>query len=143
MKIGAINFDDEYDLIQGIRLKFQSEVLEIRVDANGVFSPKEAIEKLKKLSDLDLHSIEQPILPSQIDDMAKLCQISPLPIALDEELIGKYPLENKRRLLQIIKFTVSKILTRDTPKTLIYIEFHNTNFIKVTNFSAAPIRRKH
>jgi len=103
LKIGAINFDDEYTLIQGIRLKFQSEVLEIRVDANGAFYPKEAIEKLKRLSDLDLHSIEQPILPSQIDDMAKLCKISPLPIALDEELIGKYPLENKRRLLQIIK----------------------------------------
>jgi o-succinylbenzoate synthase len=84
-------------------LKFQPEILEIRVDANGAFAPKEAYEKLKRLSDLDLHSIEQPILPSQIDDMAKLCQISPIPIALDEELIGKYPFENKRKLLQLIK----------------------------------------
>jgi O-succinylbenzoate synthase len=103
LKIGAFNFDEEYALIQRIRQKFPSEVLEIRVDANGSFSPKEALEKLKRLSDLDLHSIEQPILPSQLDEMASLCLKSPLSIALDEELIGKYPIENKHKLLKIIK----------------------------------------
>jgi O-succinylbenzoate synthase len=103
LKIGAINFNDEFDIIQRIRQKFSSEVLEIRVDANGSFSSKEALEKLKRLSDLDLHSIEQPILPSQLDEMASLCLKSPLSIALDEELIGKYPLENKKKLLNIIK----------------------------------------
>jgi O-succinylbenzoate synthase len=103
LKIGALNFEEEFAIIKQMRKKFSSEVLEIRVDANGSFSPKEALEKLKRLSDLELHSIEQPILPSQLDEMAALCLKSPLSVALDEELIGKYPIENKRRLLKIIK----------------------------------------
>jgi o-succinylbenzoate synthase len=102
LKIGSISFDEEYAIIKRLRQRFSSVELEIRVDANGAFSPEEALEKLKKLSDLDLHSIEQPILPSQLEEMASLCMNSPLPIALDEELIGKYPAENRRRLLKII-----------------------------------------
>jgi o-succinylbenzoate synthase len=103
LKIGALKFDEEYAIIRSIRQKFTSKVLEIKVDANGAFSTKEALEKLKRLAELDLHSIEQPILPSQIDEMAALCFSSPLPVALDEELIGKYPLENKRMLLKMIQ----------------------------------------
>jgi O-succinylbenzoate synthase len=103
LKIGAIRFEDEVAMIQRIRKNFSSQILEIRVDANGAFSPIEALEKLKRLSDLEIHSIEQPILPSQIDEMASLCFNSPLPIALDEELIGKYPVENKKRLLKLIQ----------------------------------------
>ena len=102
MKIGAIDFQSEVNLIKSIRQDFSSKEIELRVDANGAFSPKEALEKLKILSDYNLHSIEQPIKQGQVDEMAKLCEVTPLPIALDEELIGVFSLENKMELLQLI-----------------------------------------
>tara|TARA_R110000868_G_scaffold88505_3_gene246736 strand:+ start:2643 stop:3680 length:1038 start_codon:yes stop_codon:yes gene_type:complete len=103
MKIGAINFQTELNLLKSIRKEFSSKDIELRVDANGAFSAEEALEKLKKLSDFDLHSIEQPIKQGRVKEMAELCNTSPLPIALDEELIGVFSSENKKELLQNIK----------------------------------------
>ncbi len=103
MKIGAIDFNTELSLLKSIRQEFSSEEISLRVDANGAFKPKEALEKLKKLSDLQLHSIEQPIKQGQIEEMAELCEKTPLPIALDEELIGVFSKEEKETLIQNIK----------------------------------------
>ena len=102
MKIGAINFDTELALLKSIRQEFSASEIEIRVDANGAFNPKNALEKLKQLSDLDLHSIEQPIAVKKWDQMAYLCEKSPLDIALDEELIGVFSNQDKQRLLNHI-----------------------------------------
>ncbi len=88
LKIGAINFDDELSLLKMIRQEFGRDSLELRVDANGAFKPGETLEKLKRLSDYSIHSIEQPIGPNQWGEMARLCETSPIDIALDEELIG-------------------------------------------------------
>lgn len=103
LKIGAIDFNKELDLINFIRKNFTANDIEIRVDANGAFSPDDALEKLKRLSDLNLHSIEQPIQPKQISEMAELCIKSPLPIALDEELIGIFDKSDKNILLEQVK----------------------------------------
>ncbi len=102
MKIGAIDFQTELNLLKSIRKEFSSNDIELRVDANGAFHPSEALEKLKVLSELDLHSIEQPIKQGQIEAMASLCENTPLPIALDEELIGVFSVTKKQDLLQII-----------------------------------------
>jgi len=103
MKIGAINFETELELLKNIRQEFSASEIEIRVDANGAFNPKNTLEKLKQLSDLDLHSIEQPIAVKQWDQMAYLCEKSPLDIALDEELIGVFSNQDKQALLKHIK----------------------------------------
>ena len=103
LKIGAIDFDKELELIKSIRTEFDAQTIEIRVDANGAFKPDEALEKLKRLSDYNLHSIEQPIQQGQFHEMAQLCADTPLPIALDEELIGVFSVTNKALLLQTIK----------------------------------------
>ena len=103
LKIGAIDFDDELRLLKMIRKDFKPEELELRVDANGAFSPDEVQEKLKQLADYELHSIEQPIKPKQWDEMAKLCQSSPLSIALDEELIGVTEKQKIRTMLHAIR----------------------------------------
>jgi o-succinylbenzoate synthase len=103
LKIGAIDFDKELELMRSIRQEFDADTIEIRVDANGAFKPNEALEKLKRLSDYNLHSIEQPIRQGQVDDMAQLCSETPLPIALDEELIGVFSVTEKQFLLQTIK----------------------------------------
>lgn len=103
IKIGAIDFDDEIALISRLRNSYGSDRIELRVDANGAFSPDEALERLQRLAAYDIHSIEQPIMAGQWDQMARLCQSSPLPIALDEELIGVNTLDDKRRLLDTIK----------------------------------------
>lgn len=103
LKIGAINFEDELDLIRSIRNEFSPSQVEIRVDANGAFKPEEALEKLKRLSAFQLHSIEQPINQNHWERMAKLCETSPIPIALDEELIGIVDLDKKQKLLEKIK----------------------------------------
>lgn len=103
LKIGAIDFEEELALLQYIRSQFSADDIELRVDANGAFLPNEALEKLKRLSDFDLHSIEQPIKPGQWKAMHKLCKQTPLPIALDEELIGVQNVTNRQKLLQTIQ----------------------------------------
>ncbi|UYU55901.1 o-succinylbenzoate synthase [Bacteroides faecis] len=103
LKIGAINFEEELALLRHIRAHFSAGEVELRVDANGAFSPVDAMEKLKRLSELDIHSIEQPIRAGQWEEMARLTSESPLPIALDEELIGCNTLEGKQRLLSAIR----------------------------------------
>lgn len=102
MKIGAIDFQTELDLLRTIRKEFGADEVELRVDANGAFTAEGALEKLKILSELDLHSIEQPIAPGNFEAMAMLCEKSPLDIALDEELIGVFSVTNKKELLQTI-----------------------------------------
>jgi len=103
MKIGAIDFETEFDLLRSIRKEFSSKDIELRVDANGGFHPQEALEKLKRLSALEIHSIEQPIRQGQFEEMARLCEKTPLPIALDEELIGVFSVTKKKALLQTIQ----------------------------------------
>jgi o-succinylbenzoate synthase len=103
MKIGAIDFDAEVALLKSIRKEFSSNEIELRVDANGAFKPKNALEKLKILSELDLHSIEQPIKQGQLQDMALLCEKTPLPIALDEELIGVFSTQEKQEVIKMVK----------------------------------------
>lgn len=99
LKIGAIDWKREVDMIEYIRKKYSDSSLEIRVDANGGFSMDNALPRLKRLADLGVHSIEQPIHAGISELMAFLCQVSPLPIALDESLIGIYGEEVKRALL--------------------------------------------
>jgi len=103
MKIGAIDFETEMELLTSIRKEFSSNEIELRVDANGAFKPKEALEKLKRLSALGIHSIEQPIKQGQLEEMALLCEKTPLPIALDEELIGVFSETKKEEIVQIIQ----------------------------------------
>lgn len=102
IKIGTIDLDDELSVLRYIRKEYPSRELTIRVDANGAFSPEEAIVKLNELHQFDLHSIEQPIAAGQHDAMRRLCQLSPIPIALDEELIGVDGKISKLALLESI-----------------------------------------
>ena len=103
LKIGAIDFEKELQLLRYIRQNYTPEQIEIRVDANGAFDSDSALIKLNQLAGFELQSIEQPIAKNQHDIMSELCKITPIPIALDEELIGVFSLEEKERLLQKIK----------------------------------------
>lgn len=103
LKIGAIDFEKELELLHYIREHFTADQVEIRVDANGAFGLNEALDKLNQLSGFKLHSIEQPIRKNNTDRMAGLCESTPFPIALDEELIGVFTLAEKEQLLQKIK----------------------------------------
>lgn len=91
LKVGALDFETELEIIAGIRQQFSPDEIELRLDANGGFSPEDALEKLKRLSEYQIHSIEQPIKPRQFEEMAAICQKSPIPVVLDEELIGIVP----------------------------------------------------
>jgi o-succinylbenzoate synthase len=103
LKIGAIDFETECQILQSIRDNFSAAEIEIRVDANGAFSSPQALEKLKRLSDFTIHSIEQPIAVNQWDAMAALCEQSPIDIALDEELIGVLSTSKRMKLLETIQ----------------------------------------
>lgn len=103
LKIGAIDFESELELLKYIRSEFSASDLELRVDANGAFSADDALHKLESLSKFGLHSIEQPIVQGQWQNMAILCQKTPLPIALDEELIGLNDVTKKKEALLTIK----------------------------------------
>ena len=87
LKIGSIDFKEEISILKNIRKQFNSKILEIRVDANGAFSTKDVLQKLNTLRKLEIHSIEQPIAINQWDSLKEICNKSPIPIALDEELI--------------------------------------------------------
>jgi o-succinylbenzoate synthase len=103
MKIGAIDVATELQLLRSIRKNHSSEQITLRVDANGAFSPEEAKEILKKLAELEIHSIEQPIRAGNWEAMKELCALTPTPIALDEELIGINDREQKIQLLETIR----------------------------------------
>lgn len=103
LKIGAIDFGKELDLIRHIRSAYSKDRVELRVDANGGFSPEEAPRRLEQLAPYAIHSIEQPIRQHQWPRMAALCRESPLPIALDEELIGVNVRSMKQALLDTIR----------------------------------------
>lgn len=103
IKIGAIDFDSELDLIKTLRSHYGRDKIELRVDANGAFSPDDALRKLEYLSRCDIHSIEQPIRAGQWKEMAEICAASPIPVALDEELIGVNTPVEKAELLDVIK----------------------------------------
>ncbi|SHL46197.1 o-succinylbenzoate synthase [Flavobacterium chilense] len=103
LKIGAIDFEKELELLHFIRTHFSAEQIEIRVDANGAFALDQALDKLNQLNQFQLHSIEQPIKKGNPKAMASLCETTPFSIALDEELIGVFSLDEKEKLLQQIK----------------------------------------
>lgn len=103
LKIGAIDFFKELDLIKRIRDVYTREQVELRVDANGGFLPENAMSQLEVLAKYDIHSIEQPIKQHQWPKMAQLCRETPLPIALDEELIGVNVRSMKEALLDTIR----------------------------------------
>ena len=103
IKIGAIDFDRELQLIRHIRSTFSRNNVELRVDANGGFTPEEALSRIEALVQYDIHSIEQPIKQHQWTEMARLCAATPLPIGLDEELIGVNERQKKIELLDTIR----------------------------------------
>ena len=103
LKIGGIDFNKEIKLLRFIRGNFSADDLQIRLDANGAFAPENALEYLDKLSKYSIHSIEQPIKQGQWSAMAEICQKSPIPIALDEELIGINEFSLKEKMLSTIK----------------------------------------
>ncbi len=103
LKIGGIQFESEVELLRAIRQRFSADVLEVRLDANGAFTPSNALERLDVLSKFDIHSIEQPIKAGQVEAMAEICRKSPIDIALDEELIGCRSTAQKQQLLDDIK----------------------------------------
>lgn len=103
LKIGGIDFDDELDILSAVRRQFGAADLEIRLDANGSFTPANALSKLDRLSRYGIHSIEQPIKAGQPEAMGVICRQSPIDIALDEELIGCLPYEQMKALLLEIK----------------------------------------
>lgn len=102
LKIGGIDFEDEMELLAGIRREFSPSDIELRLDANGGFTPANALERLGRLSEFGIHSLEQPIKPGQWDDMRRICALSPIDIALDEELIGFSSTEEKTRMLDAV-----------------------------------------
>lgn len=103
LKVGAIDFDDEVRILSMIRSSYSKVDLEIRLDANGAWEADEAIEKLNRLAEFHIHSLEQPIKAGNYYKMAKVCSVSPISIALDEELIGVKGEKQKKTMLNIIK----------------------------------------
>lgn len=103
IKIGAINFDEELSLLKYVRQHYSSKELELRVDANCAFSSEEVIDKLNQLAEFDLHSVEQPVMAHQWDEMRRICDESPVPIALDEDLIGLNTFDEKETMLHVIR----------------------------------------
>ncbi len=133
LKIGAISFDDEIEIIKLIRKEFKSDVLELRVDANGAFKPNNVLQKLNELFKYDIHSIEQPISVRKISEMKELCLSSPIDIALDEELIGINNIEDKERLIKTIQpqyIVLKPSLLGGFEKTNEWISIANNNNIK-------------
>jgi O-succinylbenzoate synthase len=103
MKVGAIDFEQEIRILESVRKRYSKEEITLRVDANGAFGSSEVDQKLSRLAEFDLHSIEQPVKAGQHDLLREICQTSPVPVALDEELIGIFDYRQKFALLKKIQ----------------------------------------
>ena len=103
LKVGALGFDTECDLLREIRREFPADQIELRLDANGAFTPDSALDKIERLAEFGVHSLEQPIKAGQWQAMAQICRMSGIPIALDEELIGINSPAAKKDLLHTIQ----------------------------------------
>jgi L-alanine-DL-glutamate epimerase-like enolase superfamily enzyme len=103
IKIGAIDFDTELEVLRYVRSQMTERDITLRVDANGAFNMKNVMEKLSRLEKLKIHSIEQPIKAGQWESMQKLCECSPIPVGLDEELIGAYTYNQKKEMINYIR----------------------------------------
>ena len=103
MKIGAIGIEDELELLKTVRAEFTATDITLRVDANGSFNARNAMDVLQRLADIQVESIEQPVQPGLYEVMAELCERSPVPIALDEDLIGLNTFDAKADLLDNVK----------------------------------------
>lgn len=103
LKIGGVKFEDELEIIRTLRSYFSAKDLEIRLDANGAFSIDNALRRLNELSQYKIHSIEQPIRAGQWTALAEICRHSPIPVALDEELIPLTDTDSRRKLLGLVK----------------------------------------
>lgn len=102
IKIGGIDFEQELNLLKAVRSNFGPDAVELRLDANGAFSSREALHKIERLAEFDIHSIEQPVRAGQLSAMAEICRESPVPVALDEELTGSRKYDTQARLLDSI-----------------------------------------
>ena len=103
IKIGAIGFEDEIELLNHVRSEYDAETIQLRVDANGAFSPADVMERLDRLAAFGIQSIEQPLRAGRWDAMARVCRESPVPVALDEELIGLYSRAEKEAMLDKVR----------------------------------------
>lgn len=133
IKIGAINFNEEIEIIKLIRNMFSFSDLEIRVDANGSFKFKTVLKKLEILSELKIHSIEQPIEVNQIEEMKHICSVTPIPIALDEELIKFRNDSEKNELISFVKpqyIILKPSLLGGLDKTIKWISISERNNIE-------------
>lgn len=129
-KIGAIGIQQELQLLKEVRKRFDKEQLEIRVDANGAFKYDEAVAILDSLSDLAVHSIEQPLKKGNWQEMAALCEQTPVPIALDEDLIGVYDKDRRNQMLETIKpqyIILKPSFVGGFEQTKIWIDLANTH----------------
>jgi o-succinylbenzoate synthase len=129
LKVGALDFNEEIGLLKNIRQQFSASDLELRLDANGAFAPEQVLEKLKRLSDYTIHSIEQPIQAGQWDEMGRICLESPIPVALDEELIGIMDMEAKSKMLSTIQpqyIILKPSLTGGLDKSKVWIALAKT-----------------
>jgi o-succinylbenzoate synthase len=100
LKVGALDLAEELSILQQIRAQHPPGELEIRLDANGAWTPEEALDLLNRFADLEIHSVEQPIASGQVEAMRDLCERSPIPLALDEELIGISSMDQMASLLE-------------------------------------------
>lgn len=103
LKIGGIDFENELDILRSIRSRYSPDVLELRLDANGAFTPDNAMHRLERLAIFGIHSIEQPIKAGQQRELAAICRNSPIPVALDEELIGINDFNEKCDIIDTIR----------------------------------------
>jgi L-alanine-DL-glutamate epimerase-like enolase superfamily enzyme len=103
LKVGALEFGEECALLAEIRRRYPAERLELRLDANGAFTPEVALDRLGELAQFQIHSIEQPLKPGQWAALAALCATSRVKIALDEELIGISSTGRRQKLLAEIR----------------------------------------
>lgn len=97
------NWSEQLRTIEKVRSRFSASTLEIRINANGLFTPAEAMDRINQLAVFHIHSIEQPIARYQWKEMAQLCAGSPIPIVLSDELTGILSLAEKQTLLDTIR----------------------------------------
>ncbi|SEF15546.1 L-alanine-DL-glutamate epimerase [Rhizobiales bacterium GAS191] len=95
VRVGVGDISEDLRRIAALRKRF-GDTVKIAADANGQWSEAEALENMRRLAELGLAYVEQPVPPGDWGMIERCAAASPMPIMLDESIASMADVERVR-----------------------------------------------
>lgn len=100
-----VGFEGDMNLLAELRKHTNAA---IRVDANAAWTLEQALEKLPVLKDLGVELVEQPLAKDNWEGMARLYEVSEVPLFADESCVFESDVEKCSRHFHGINIKLTK-----------------------------------